>query len=145
MNIASVTFPLFLQLIRILSYDKKKGFCRNSRKLSGSRAFSFFLRPFQSAKKKNLFQQICLVNSREIFFRGLSAKNTKNKDWELLRSSESELRINLEKDREQSFIRNGRRSTRWCFSFHLGKLYFFAEVVEDFQHCTVGIKSNLTL
>ena len=65
-------------------------------------------------------------------------KNTKNKDWELLRSSESELQINLEKDREKSFIRNGRRSILWCFSFHLGKLYFFEDVVEDFQHCTVG-------
>ena len=65
-------------------------------------------------------------------------KNTKDKDRELLRSSESELENQSGERKGTVFHSKWRRSTRWCFSFHLGELYFFAEVVEDFQHCTVG-------
>ena len=54
MNIVSVTFPLFLQLIRILSNDKKKRFCRNSRKLSGCRHLVFSEDPSRQ-RKKNYF------------------------------------------------------------------------------------------
>ena len=54
MNIVSVTFPLFLYLIRILSNDKKKRFCRNSRKFSGCRHLVFSEDPSRQ-RKKNYF------------------------------------------------------------------------------------------
>ena len=134
MNIVSVTFPLFLYLIRILSNDKKKRFCRNSRKLSGCRHLVFSEDPSRQRKKK-LFHQICPVYSREIFFRGLSGKILKIKT----ESYREALRVNWKSIwRKTGNSLSWRRSTRWCFSFHLGKLNFFAEVVEDFQHCTVG-------
>ena len=87
MNIVSVTFPLFLYLIRILSNDKKKRFYRNSRKFSGCRHLVFSEDPSRQRKKK-LFHQICPVYLREIFFRGLSGKILKIKTesyWEALR------------------------------------------------------------
>ena len=55
MNNFSVTYSLFLQLIRILSNDKK-AFCRNSRIFSDCRAYSFF-KTLPSAKKKAYFSK----------------------------------------------------------------------------------------
>ena len=78
MNIFSVTFFLFVYLIRTLSNDKK-GFCRNSRSFLTAGHIVFF-KTLPLATKEGLFQQICPVYSREIYFRGLSEKNTKNKD-----------------------------------------------------------------
>ena len=37
-----------------------------------------FVETLPVSEKKNLFRQICPVYSREIFFRGLSVKNTKH-------------------------------------------------------------------
>ena len=51
MNFVSVTFPLFLLLIRILSNDKKKRFWRNSRKFSGCRHLVFSEDPSRQRKK----------------------------------------------------------------------------------------------
>ena len=39
-----------------------------------------FVETLPFSEKKNFFQQICPVYSREIFFGGLSVKNTKTKD-----------------------------------------------------------------
>ena len=67
MNIFSVTFFLFVYLIRTLSNDKK-GFCRNSRNFLTAGHIVFF-KTLPLATKEGLFQQICPVYSREIYFR----------------------------------------------------------------------------
>ena len=99
MNIFSVTFSL------ILSNDKK-GFCRNSRKISDCQVYSFFLKILPSATKKAYFSKFALYireKSSGVYLRKILKIKTEN-CWEAVRVNCKSI---WRKDGYQSFIRIG--------------------------------------